>query len=73
MHFLRKNLNHSVHIRIIVNTLSFHFYNIAWVLKAASLGTDAAGIKLYRLTNSVNKGNLAEFFCQNSANSSELL
>ncbi len=43
------------------------------MLKAASLGTDAAGIKLYHLTNAVNIGNLAEFFCQNSANSSELL
>ena len=43
------------------------------MIKAASLGTDAAGIKLYRLTNAVNIGNLAEFFCQNSANSSELL
>ena len=34
MHFLRKNLNHSVHIRIIINTLSSHFYNIAWASRA---------------------------------------
>jgi len=27
-----------------------------YMLKAATLGTDAAGIKLYRLTNAVNMG-----------------